>query len=217
MNFQTACHNYIIETANCIFHGNDLQKVWRGQVKKSDSRRVRAGNKQRDSFKKRTGYRNGRHSQTTTGGRKVGVAHFPEDKGITDQSQRTYSRTFVQLEADVEKIFDRFRAKFTEASQIRAKARNKGRGESKKGGKKGWKQRKKKKRQINVRQKMKQKQNRGKGRQFPLIVNVELSQPGREKLLAQIEKVEDNVKRRLTEFKEEIMETNRIIAKFLLS
>ena len=102
-------------------------------------------------------------------------------------------------------------------TQIRAKARNKGRGESKKGGKKGWKQRQKKKRQGNVRQKMKQKQNRGKGRQFPLIVNVELSQPGREKLLAQIEKVEDNIKRRLTEFKEEIMETNRIIAKFLLS
>ena len=217
MNFQTTYHNYFIETANCIFHGNDLQKVWRGQVKKSDSRHVRAGNKRKGSFKKGTGYRNGRHSQTTRGGRKVGVAHFPEDKGITDQSQRTYSRTFVQLEADVEKIFDRFRAKFTEASQIRAKARNKGRGESKKGGKKGWKQRKKKKRQINVRQKMKQKQNRGKGRQFPLIVNVELSQPGREKLLAQIEKVEDNVKRRLTEFKEEIMETNRIIAKFLLS
>ena len=177
-------------------------------MKKSDSRHVRAGNKQRGSFKKRTGYRNGRHSQTTRGGRKVGVAHFPEDKGITDQSQKTYSRTFVQLEADVEKIFDRFRAKFTEASQIRAKARNKGRGESKKGGKKGWKQRKKKKRQRNVRQKMKQTQNRGKGRQFPLIVNVELSQPGRERLLAEIDQVEDDVKRRLTEFKEEIMDTN---------
>ena len=191
---------------------------WRGQVKKSGSQHIRAGNKRRGSFKKGIGWRNGRkQSETTRRERKVVVAHLPEDKGITDQSQRTYSRTFVQLEADVEKIFDRFRAKFTEASQIRAKARNKGRVESKKGGKKGWKQRKKKKRQRNVRQKMKQKQNRGEGRQFPLIVNVELSQPGREKLLAQIEKVEDNVKRRLTEFKEEIMETNRIIAKFLLS
>ena len=72
-------------------------------------------------------------------------------------------------------------------------------------------------RQRHERWKMAKNQKRGKGRQFPLIVNVELSQPGREKLLAQIEKVEDNVKRRLTEFKEEIMETNRIIAKFLLS
>ena len=190
----------------------------RGQVKKSGSQYIRAGNKGRGSFRKGIGWRNGRRcSETTRGGRKVGVAHLPEDKDITDQSQRMFSRKFVKLEADVEEIFNRFRAKFADASQIRARAKKKSKRGSKRGGKKGRKQRKKKMRQRHERRKMLQKQNRGKGRQFPLIVNVELSQPGREKLLAQIEKVEDNVKRRLTEFKEEIMETNRIIAKFLLS
>ena len=140
----------------------------------------------------------------TRGGRKVGVAHLPEDKDITDQSQRTYSRKFVQLEADIEEIFDRFRAKFTEASHLRAKVRNKGRG----GSKKRWKQRKKNKRQRNGSRKMMKKQKRGKGRQFPLIVNVELSQPGRERLLAEIDQVEDDVKTRLTVFKGEIMDAN---------
>ena len=72
----------------------------------------------------------------------------------------------------------------------------------------GRKQRKKKMRQRHERWKMAKNQKNGKGRQFPLIVNVELSQPGRERLLAEIDQVEDNVKRRLTEFKGEIMDTN---------
>ena len=110
---------------------------WRGQAKKSGSQHIRAGNKRRGSFKKGIRWRNGkRRSETKRGGRKVGVAHLPEDKDITDQSQRMFSRKFVKLEADVEEIFDRFRAKFTEASHLRAKVRNKGRGGSKKGGKK---------------------------------------------------------------------------------
>ena len=181
-------------------------KGWRGQAKKSGSQHIRAGNKRRGSFKKGIGWRKGkRRSDKKRGGRKVGVAHLPEDKDITDQ--RTYSKKFVRLEADIEDIFDRFRAKFTEASHLRAKVRNKGRGGSKKGGKNGWKQRKKKMRQRHERWKMVKNQKRGKGRQFPLIVNVELSQPGRERLLAEIDQVEDNVKTRLTVFKGEIMDT----------
>ena len=181
----------------------------RRQVKKSGSQHIRSGNKQRGSFKKGIGWRNGRRcSETKRGGRKVGVAHLPEDKDITDQSQRMFSRKFVKLEADVEEIFNRFRAKFADASQIWARAKKKRKRGSKRGGKKGRKQKKKKMRQRHERWKMVQKQKRGKGRQFPLIVNVELSQPGRERLLAEIDQVEDNVKRRLTVFKEEIMDTN---------
>ena len=181
----------------------------RGQAKKSGSQHIRAGNKGRGSFRKGIGWRIGRRcSETKRGGRKVGVAHLPEDKGITDQSQRMFSRKFVKLEADVEEIFNRFRAKFADASQIRARAKKKSKRGSKRGGKKGRKQRKKKKRQRHERWKMVKNQKRGKGRQFPLIVNVELSQPGRERLLAEIDQVEDNVKRRLTVFKGEIMDTN---------
>ena len=181
----------------------------RGQAKRRGSQQIRAGNKRKGSFKKGIGWRNGRRcSETTRGGRKVGVAHLPEDKDITNQSQRMFSRKFVKLEADVEEIFNRFRAKFADASQIRARAKKKSKRGSKRGGKKGRKQRKKKMRQRHERWKMEQKKNRGKGRQFPLIVNVELSQPGRERLLAEIDQVEDNVKRRLTVFKGEIMDTN---------
>ena len=189
----------------------------RGQAKKSGSQHIRAGNKGRGSFRKETGWRNGRRcSETKRGGRKVGVAHLPEDKDITDQSQRMFSRKFVQLEVDVEEIFERFRAKFTDASQIRARVKKKSKRGSKRGGKKGRKQRKKNKGQRHERRKMVQKQNRGKGRQFPLIVNVELSQPGRERLLAEIDQVEDNVKRRLTVFKEEIMDTKSLRPGFQL-
>ena len=126
----------------------------RGQVKKRGSQHIRAGNKGRGSFRKGIGWRIGRRcSETTRGGRKVGVGHLPEDKGITDQSQGTYSRKFVQLEADVEEIFDQFRAKFADASQIRARAKKKSKRGSKRGGKKGGKQRKKNKRQRHERRK----------------------------------------------------------------